>query len=172
MSHQIKQTLGALEIDIRQAVFLQLSLLFQQMDVTKAPLPPHINRLAGLLFPSRTATADASQGISAHILSADTFSANAGSNTALAASPVFTLALSDIIDTLTHTPLAEHALFLRLMKLDAALCQLDLGLYGLCADCETDIEVERLSQDPTEQRCFACAQHYEHEHRHELRLSY
>lgn len=169
MSHQIKQTLGALEIDIRQALLRQLTQLFQQIDVTKTPMPPHIQRLARLYFPNELSAQCAStlQGVNTHDLSAQ-----ADLNGKLADRPVLTLDLSEIIDTLTHTPLAEHALFLRLMRLDAALCQLDLGLYGLCADCETDIEADRLNQDPTEQRCLACAGQYEHEHRHELRLSY
>lgn len=82
------------------------------------------------------------------------------------------LSLAELIDKLAQTPLAEHPLFCRLNKLDAAFCQLDLGLYGLCSDCEAEIESERLSQDPTEQRCTSCAEHYQHEHRHELRLTH
>jgi len=82
------------------------------------------------------------------------------------------LSLAELIDTLAQTPLADHPLFCQLNKLDAAFCQLDLGLYGLCSDCEAEIETERLSQDPTEQRCASCAEHYQHEHRHELRLTH
>lgn len=82
------------------------------------------------------------------------------------------LKLTELIDKLALTPLAEHPLFCRLNKLDAAFCQLDLGLYGLCSDCEAEIESARLNQDPTEQRCGACAEHYLHEHRRELRLSH
>lgn len=82
------------------------------------------------------------------------------------------LSLGELIDKLARTPLAEHPFFCRLNKLDAACCQLDLGLYGLCSDCETEIENERLRMDPTEQRCKTCAEHYLHEHRNELRLTY
>lgn len=82
------------------------------------------------------------------------------------------LSLSAIIDRLAESHLAEHPLFARINRLDAALCQLELGLYGLCADCETDISRERLTTDPTEQRCHQCAEQYEHEHRHELRLTH
>lgn len=82
------------------------------------------------------------------------------------------LSLTELIDLLAKTPFDDHPLFERLMRLDAALCQLDLGLYGLCSDCEAEIEAERLVQDPTEQRCHQCAEHYQHEHRHELRLNY
>jgi len=83
-----------------------------------------------------------------------------------------TQSLGELIDTLAQSHLAEHPLFCRLNQLDAAFCQLDLGLYGLCADCETVIDAKRLSHNPTEQRCATCAEHYQHEHRHELRLSH
>lgn len=82
------------------------------------------------------------------------------------------LSLGDLIDLMAQSHLLDHPLFCRLSRLDAAICQLDLGLYGLCADCETEIDPIRLQQDPTEQRCSSCAEHYQHEHRHELRLSH
>ncbi|QYK06566.1 TraR/DksA C4-type zinc finger protein [Shewanella zhangzhouensis] len=80
--------------------------------------------------------------------------------------------LSELIDTLTRLHLADDPIYDRLTRLDAAQCQLDLGLYGLCADCESEIEQERLIRDPTVQRCLACDDHYRHEHRHELRLNH
>lgn len=45
----------------------------------------------------------------------------------------------------------------RLEKVEAALCQFDLGLYGYCADCEQIIDQQRLTQDPAEQRCAHCS---------------
>ncbi|GGB51542.1 TraR/DksA C4-type zinc finger protein [Shewanella inventionis] len=80
--------------------------------------------------------------------------------------------LGDVIDFLSQVKLADTDLFTQLMKLDAALCQLDLGLYGLCSDCEMDIESTRLNTDPTEQRCSSCQQKYLNEHRLELRLNH
>jgi len=80
--------------------------------------------------------------------------------------------LSNLIDYLSEIKLSDTCLFERLMRLDAAVCQLDLGLYGLCSDCESEIEVSRLQQDPTEQRCSVCASRYQQEHRHELRLNH
>ncbi|MGI2171289.1 TraR/DksA family transcriptional regulator [Shewanella sp. MF05960] len=80
--------------------------------------------------------------------------------------------LGDIIDFLSQVKLANTDLFTQLMKLDAALCQLDLGLYGLCSDCEMDIDAGRLQLDPTEQRCRHCQQKYLNEHRLELRLNH
>ncbi|SFC29404.1 TraR/DksA family transcriptional regulator [Pseudoalteromonas denitrificans] len=45
----------------------------------------------------------------------------------------------------------------RLNKVEAALCQFEQGVYGFCADCETQISVSKLNKDPTEQRCKSCA---------------
>ncbi|QFU22269.1 TraR/DksA C4-type zinc finger protein [Shewanella eurypsychrophilus] len=80
--------------------------------------------------------------------------------------------LCELIALLTNAALSDHPLFSQLTKLDAAFCQLDIGLYGLCSDCESEIEPERLILDPVEQRCALCAESYAHEHRHELRLTH
>ncbi|MCE9777980.1 TraR/DksA C4-type zinc finger protein [Shewanella algae] len=82
------------------------------------------------------------------------------------------MSLSDLIETMIQADLCKHPLYHRLLRLDAALCQLDLGLYGLCADCEAEIEAYRLDRDPTEQRCERCHEQYKHEHRQELRLNH
>lgn len=80
--------------------------------------------------------------------------------------------LCELIALLTEAALCDHPIFSKLTKLDAAFCQLDIGLYGLCSDCESEIEAARLVKDPTEQRCAQCAEQYAHEHRHELRLTH
>lgn len=49
---------------------------------------------------------------------------------------------------------------MRLKRLDAALCQMDLGLYGLCSDCEEPLTIDQLEQDPTLQRCPSCETRY------------
>ncbi|HEH9430480.1 TPA: conjugal transfer protein TraR [Aeromonas sobria] len=49
---------------------------------------------------------------------------------------------------------------IRLKRIDAALCQMDLGLYGLCSDCEEQLAIEQLEQDPTLQRCPRCETRY------------
>ncbi|PJG58657.1 TraR/DksA family transcriptional regulator [Aeromonas cavernicola] len=57
----------------------------------------------------------------------------------------------------------------RLKRIDAALCQMDLGLYGLCADCEEPLSDAQLAQDPTAQRCPHCDARYRKGfHGHEL----
>ncbi len=48
----------------------------------------------------------------------------------------------------------------RLEALQAAISLIDMGLYGLCSDCECRIEPELLTADPTRQRCRRCEQHY------------
>ncbi|WKE64444.1 TraR/DksA C4-type zinc finger protein [Gallaecimonas kandeliae] len=50
-----------------------------------------------------------------------------------------------------------YGLCQRLGQVEAALCQLDLGLFGICSDCDGEIEVERLVADPAEQRCSTCS---------------
>lgn len=44
----------------------------------------------------------------------------------------------------------------RLEQLQAALSQMDMGLYGLCCDCDARIERELLTADPARQRCQRC----------------
>lgn len=77
-----------------------------------------------------------------------------------------------LIEWMTNQELTHQPLFKRLMRLDAAYCQLELGLYGLCSDCETEIEAMRLSHDPTEQRCVRCEAKFNRQHRQELRLDH
>ena len=65
-------------------------------------------------------------------------------------------------------PGVEHSVA-RLKRLDAALCQMDLGLYGFCSDCEEPLLPEQLEQDPTLQRCPRCEARYRKGfHAHEL----
>lgn len=74
---------------------------------------------------------------------------------------------ADKLQSLTNEELIDQALKLQLSELttqlkqlqrvDAALCQIDLGLYGLCSDCEEEIEIGRLENDPSTQRCQRCS---------------
>ncbi|MEI6859769.1 MAG: TraR/DksA C4-type zinc finger protein [Shewanella sp.] len=83
-----------------------------------------------------------------------------------------TNSLCELIALLTKAGLSGHPLFSQITQVDAAVCQLDIGLYGLCSDCENEIESERLNINPVEQRCTRCAKSHEHEHRQELRLTH
>ncbi|MCX2767402.1 TraR/DksA family transcriptional regulator [Pseudoalteromonas sp. B530] len=47
-------------------------------------------------------------------------------------------------------------LYDRLMKVEAALCQMEIGQFGYCCDCEQTIELELLEHDPATQRCRSC----------------
>lgn len=47
-----------------------------------------------------------------------------------------------------------------LLQLEAALCQMEMGLYGLCADCEDPLDPAALDQDPALQRCPRCEARY------------
>jgi RNA polymerase-binding transcription factor DksA len=46
---------------------------------------------------------------------------------------------------------------MRLEALLAAISLMDMGLYGLCCDCEQRIERELLLRDPARQRCQHCS---------------
>lgn len=46
----------------------------------------------------------------------------------------------------------------RLVGVEHALQRLDQGRYGICADCEEDIDVRRLEVDPAAVRCIKCAE--------------
>ena len=63
----------------------------------------------------------------------------------------------DLFDALKQLESAEATkIRKRLQAIEASLCQLELGLYGYCADCEQAIEPELLQRDATIQRCKAC----------------
>ncbi|MFT6909964.1 MAG: DnaK suppressor protein [Oleiphilaceae bacterium] len=46
----------------------------------------------------------------------------------------------------------------RLISVDQALKRLDKQIYGLCIDCDEEINVRRLEIDPTAIRCIKCAE--------------
>ncbi|MDO6497478.1 TraR/DksA C4-type zinc finger protein [Photobacterium sanguinicancri] len=52
----------------------------------------------------------------------------------------------------------------KIEKVDAAVCTLTLGMYGLCADCEEEIETDDLLKDPAQPRCRACREHSRYHH--------
>jgi RNA polymerase-binding transcription factor DksA len=45
-------------------------------------------------------------------------------------------------------------------KVEASLAQIDMGMFGLCADCESEIPKEILYRNPSHQRCTSCHQKY------------
>ncbi|MGF1682567.1 conjugal transfer protein TraR [Photobacterium minamisatsumaniensis] len=52
----------------------------------------------------------------------------------------------------------------RMEKVDAAVCSTKLGMYGLCVDCEEEIELVDLQQDPAQPRCRSCQEHSRYHH--------
>ena len=48
----------------------------------------------------------------------------------------------------------------KIKNIDAALNNLDIGMFGSCSDCEEPIEAERLNENPTIQRCLSCENSY------------
>jgi DnaK suppressor protein len=46
-----------------------------------------------------------------------------------------------------------------LTDIDAALLRMDLGTYGLCANCGNDIALGRLQVRPQAALCIRCAEH-------------
>lgn len=61
------------------------------------------------------------------------------------------------VELLEHNVSPDHtALVNELTRVEAALCQFDIGQYGYCADCEEPISLNELKKDPTKQRCGLC----------------
>jgi RNA polymerase-binding transcription factor DksA len=38
---------------------------------------------------------------------------------------------------------------------------MQIGIYGLCADCEKELTFEQLQHDPSRQRCLVCENKYQ-----------
>lgn len=55
-------------------------------------------------------------------------------------------------------------LAMKMEKVDAAVCSIKLGMYGLCVDCEEEIELEELKGDPAQPRCHSCRAHSRYHH--------
>lgn len=49
----------------------------------------------------------------------------------------------------------------QIKSIDAALQGIELGLFGLCSDCETELDIDELFKCPTQQRCPACETKYQ-----------
>jgi len=47
---------------------------------------------------------------------------------------------------------------LQLARIDGALRRIDAGDFGYCFNCGAEIDKRRLSLDPTNARCLACAE--------------
>ncbi|UJF18770.1 TraR/DksA C4-type zinc finger protein [Vibrio sp. SS-MA-C1-2] len=54
--------------------------------------------------------------------------------------------------------------FQRFLQVESALSSISIELFGLCVDCEDEIEEERLEQDPATLRCQACEEKSRYKH--------
>jgi len=62
-----------------------------------------------------------------------------------------------VADLLVDVTLAEISRDIaELGEVEAALERIAAGTYGICADCDADIEPHRLEAVPAARRCFAC----------------
>ena len=69
---------------------------------------------------------------------------------------------NDFIETVVRFDIPQLSEKIHQIKrIDAALCQIEFGLYGICSDCEEAIEAHLLANDTTEQRCMCCKQKFE-----------
>ncbi|ABA58040.1 hypothetical protein Noc_1557 [Nitrosococcus oceani ATCC 19707] len=50
-------------------------------------------------------------------------------------------------------------------NIEQALMRFPKGNYGICIDCNTDIDYQRLQINPTVKRCFDCQTRHERTHR-------
>lgn len=67
-----------------------------------------------------------------------------------------------LISSLSHCE--SHSLSqykTQIKSIDAALQGMDLGLYGLCSDCEIELVIDDLFKCPTKQRCDVCETKYQ-----------
>jgi len=53
--------------------------------------------------------------------------------------------------------------------IEAAFHRLKAGEYGICTDCGTEIDFERLLAYPSAKRCLVCQQKHEQQYAHEGR---
>lgn len=48
--------------------------------------------------------------------------------------------------------------------IEAALRRMNVGAYGICIDCDDEVEIDRLRAFPTAKRCLPCQANYERNH--------
>lgn len=59
---------------------------------------------------------------------------------------------------------------LSMKRIDAALNNMQISMYGLCADCEEQINIQRLHADPRSQRCLPCENKYQKQKYNDYKL--
>jgi RNA polymerase-binding transcription factor DksA len=70
-----------------------------------------------------------------------------------------------VADLLVDLDLAEITRdVVEFRDIEAALLRIAHGSYGVCVDCGTQIDAQRLRQVPSAARCVPCQQRYERQH--------
>lgn len=72
----------------------------------------------------------------------------------------------DAMADLNLTIVDRHVREMR--DIDAARARITHRQYGRCADCDEEIEVQRLLAQPTATRCVTCQRQHERTYAHEL----
>lgn len=81
------------------------------------------------------------------------------------AGQVHDLEEESVADLLVDTDLAVIDMHVdEIRAIDRALMRIAHGDYGICIDCQDDIEIERLQAYLTATRCRPCQSAYEHGH--------
>lgn len=89
----------------------------------------------------------------------------------LAATKLDGLSSDELIELIQRIDLQTlSAPIKEMIKIDAAFNNMQIGMYGLCSDCEEPISLERLKNDPTIQRCNNCAGKYQQQKYNHYRL--
>ena len=83
-------------------------------------------------------------------------------NDHLTAKKIQNLSRDELLDIICQLSVpAINGKTLTIKSIDAALNNIDIDMYGLCADCENEIGLEALKKDPTQQRCADCEIKYQ-----------
>ena len=67
--------------------------------------------------------------------------------------------LADLLVDVSLADIDRHVEEIR--DIDAALLRIAEGTYGICMDCDNDIDIARLQAYPTAKRCRPCQVKYE-----------
>jgi DnaK suppressor protein len=104
----------------------------------------------------------------------------------------------DILETLSHSTHSSHKVLIRQLQntapdelvellskiempaiantiakiksIDAALINIQIGIYGFCADCEKELTFEELLLKPTRERCSECEFKYQKQKYNDYKL--
>ncbi|WP_354624469.1 TraR/DksA C4-type zinc finger protein [Psychromonas sp. MME2] len=84
------------------------------------------------------------------------------SNDKMLASQLSILSIDELLDLAINSNIATiSSLSSDIQRIDAALNNIQINMFGLCADCEEEIDEQILTNAPTTQRCSHCQSKYE-----------